>query len=64
MSSLYEFARQNPLPFLCDSETESLVFSHRSLFGLPAHIQLAEEEPQDYERYDYHVAERATVRYA
>lgn len=42
----------NPAPFLLEEGDIEKVFSHKSLFGLPAHIQIAEEEPRDWDRYE------------
>lgn len=49
---LQTLVEQNPTPFILDPEEEARAYSHKSLFGLPAHVQIAPEEPRDWERYE------------
>jgi hypothetical protein len=50
-TAIRRLVNEVPLPVLLDPENEQRVFSHKSLFALPAHIQVAEDEPRDWERY-------------
>jgi len=45
-----EIRRLADLPLIFDLEMEEKVFSHKSLFAKPAHVQVEDNEPQDYER--------------
>lgn len=47
---LDEIRRLADLPLLLDPEIKEKVFSHKSLFGRPAHVHVENDEPQDYER--------------
>ncbi|PVF94499.1 ribonuclease III [Serendipita vermifera] len=49
-ASLKRLVDEVSLPMLMDPENELRVFSHRSLFALPAHEQNPDVEPQDWER--------------
>jgi hypothetical protein len=40
----------NPVPEIFDPDMEGKVFTHRSLYPTPAHIQITEHEPRDWER--------------
>ncbi len=51
LHQLRQLADRNPAPLLFESDVEDKVFTHKSLLSLPAHAQMREEEPADWERY-------------
>jgi hypothetical protein len=48
--ALRELADKYPAPLILDEEAGDKIFSHKSLFSLPAHVQVRSEEPKDWER--------------
>jgi hypothetical protein len=49
--ALRQIVDVNPAPEIFDADTKEKVFTHKSLYPIPAHIQLSEFEPRDWERY-------------
>ncbi|KAG8834280.1 hypothetical protein FRC20_007497 [Serendipita sp. 405] len=50
MTRLQTLVDGHPCPIILDETLLSRVFSHKSLFARPAHVQIAEDEPEDWER--------------
>jgi len=48
---LRQIVDDNPVPEIFDSDIKEKVFTHRSLYPIPAHTRVTEAEPRDWERY-------------
>lgn len=63
MSAMYQLRKlvdKHPAPVILEQDIESKVFTHKSFYSLPAHVQVRSEEPADWERYVRITASDAT----